>query len=273
MSLITVDNTKCKKDKLCVMECPMAIIELKDKENCPQSAKGREKLCLNCGHCVAVCPTGALSLETMKSEECEQISNNWNPGSEIIDKYLKTRRAIRKFKKEPVEKDKLLKLINMATNAPSGHNGRPVEWTIISERENVKIVAESVVDWMKDMTEKKPDAAKMFHFDIITKAWNNGIDTITWDAPALVIAHGIKTNPLSLTGCTIALSHADIAAPSLGLGCCWAGFVSWCAMSWPQLNESINLPKEHAMFGALLTGYPLFKYHRVPKRKTVVHWI
>ncbi|MCL2156078.1 MAG: nitroreductase family protein, partial [Leptospirales bacterium] len=134
MPLFTVDDTKCKKDKFCVMECPMAIIEMKDKDTCPNPAKGREKLCLNCGHCVAVCPTGALSLETMKSEECEQIGNDWNPGYEVIDKYLKTRRAIRKFKKEPVEKDKLLQLINMATNAPSGHNARPVEWTIISER-------------------------------------------------------------------------------------------------------------------------------------------
>ena len=273
MPHITIDNTKCKKDKFCAIECPMAIIDMKDKDSCPEPSKGREALCLNCGHCVAVCPTGALSLDTMKSDECETIADNWNPGYEAIDKYLKTRRAIRKFKKEPVAKDDLLKIINMATNAPSGHNARPVEWTIISERENVKMVAESVVDWMKDMMEKKPAEAKMFHFDIILKAWDSGIDTISWGAPALIIAHGMKTNPMAFTGCTIALSHADIAAPSLGLGCCWAGFITWCSMSWKPLKEKINLPKEHALFGALLTGYPLLKYHRVPKRKTVVHWI
>ena len=273
MSLFTVDSAKCKKDGFCVMECPMAIITMKDKNSAPEPAKGREKLCLNCGHCVAVCPTGAFSLQTMKSEECEAIGDNWNPGYEVIDHFLKTRRAVRKFKKDPVEKDKLLKLVNMATYAPSGHNGRPVEWTVISERETVKMIAESVVDWMKDMIEKKPDMANMYHFDIIIKAWNAGYDSITWGAPGLVIAHGLKTDILAGTGCTIALSHADIAAPSLGLGCCWGGFISWCAMTWKPLKEKINLPEEHALFGCLLTGYPLLKYYRVPKRKTVVHWI
>jgi nitroreductase/NAD-dependent dihydropyrimidine dehydrogenase PreA subunit len=272
MALFTVDNTKCKKDRLCVMECPMAIPEMKDKTGCPEPAKGREKLCLNCGHCVAVCPAGALSLETMKSDECEPVSSNWNPGYEAIDSYLKYRRAIRKFKKDPVEKDKLLKLINMATYAPSGHNARPVEWTVISERENVKQAALSVVDWMRDMIEKKPDEARLYHFDIISKAWDNGIDTITWGAPSLIIAHGMKADPMAFTGCTIALSHADIAAPSLGLGCCWGGFITWCSMSWKPLKERLGLPKEHALYGSLLTGYPLLTYHRVPKRKTVVHW-
>ncbi|HON16876.1 MAG TPA: 4Fe-4S binding protein, partial [Spirochaetota bacterium] len=30
MALITIDNSKCKQDKICVMECPMQIITMKE---------------------------------------------------------------------------------------------------------------------------------------------------------------------------------------------------------------------------------------------------
>ena len=61
MGLLAVDENKCKKDGICVAECPMAIIKLKDGQGLPQMVPGGEPFCITCGHCVAVCPHGALS--------------------------------------------------------------------------------------------------------------------------------------------------------------------------------------------------------------------
>ena len=47
MSLITIDSEKCKRDGICVRECPAAIIKLKDKESLPQLVKGGEDFCLH----------------------------------------------------------------------------------------------------------------------------------------------------------------------------------------------------------------------------------
>jgi nitroreductase len=64
----------------------------------------------------------------------------------------------------------------------------------------------------------------------------------------------------------IALSYMDLAAPSLGLGCCWAGFFMIAAGSWPPLAEAFQLPEGHKSFGAMMVGYPKFRYQRLPER-------
>ena len=44
MSLFIVDQEKCKRDGICVNECPMGIIEMKDKESTPTPVEGADQL-------------------------------------------------------------------------------------------------------------------------------------------------------------------------------------------------------------------------------------
>ena len=50
MSLLIVDESKCKQDGFCVRDCPRAIIRIKDKESYPEMVPGGEQFCLTCGH-------------------------------------------------------------------------------------------------------------------------------------------------------------------------------------------------------------------------------
>ena len=272
MALFTIDKDKCRKDRLCVMECPMQIISMKNEGEIPEPVSGAENVCINCGHCVAVCPTGALNLSTMNAAECEVINPDWNPGEKVIGSYMKARRSIRRFRKEPVEKDKLKELIDIAAHAPSGHNSRPVHWTVFSDREQIKVLAGHVINWMRWMQENNPGPAEAMHFDMIIKAWSYGIDVITYNCPAVIIAHAQKLNLHGQPACTIALSHLEVAAPSFGLGCCWGGFISWAEMTWEPLRDAFSLPEGHSMHGCMLTGYPQFKYYRVPLREAKIYW-
>jgi NAD-dependent dihydropyrimidine dehydrogenase PreA subunit len=272
MALFTIDENKCTKDKLCVMECPMQIITMKTGDDFPEPVKGAGSMCINCGHCVAVCPTGAFSLATMHAEKCAEIKPNWNPGEKVIGNYMKARRSIRRFKKEPVDSAILKELIEIASHAPSGHNSRPVQWTVFSDKEKIKSLAGHVIDWMHWMKVNNPGQAEAMHFDMIIKAWDSGIDVITYSGPAVIVAHASKANPFAQSSCTIALSHLEVAAPSFGLGCCWGGFISWAETMWNPLREALLLPDGDAMHGCMLTGHPLFKYHRVPLREAKIYW-
>jgi len=40
MGLLIIDESKCKKDGICVAECPVAIIRQKDKESLPELVPG-----------------------------------------------------------------------------------------------------------------------------------------------------------------------------------------------------------------------------------------
>ena len=63
MNLITVDPEKCNRDELCVKACPTRVIQMTSPDEVPKPAADFEEYCLACGHCVAVCPTEAFSLD------------------------------------------------------------------------------------------------------------------------------------------------------------------------------------------------------------------
>ena len=58
MSLFTINSRLCKRDGICVQECPLGIIEIRKKGDFPSPVEKAEEICIRCGHCVAVCPAG-----------------------------------------------------------------------------------------------------------------------------------------------------------------------------------------------------------------------
>jgi len=76
MGLLQIDERKCKKDGVCVGECPVAIMYMKDKDSVPEMVPGGDQVCLLCGHCVAVCPHGALSHAKVPIESCPPVDKD-----------------------------------------------------------------------------------------------------------------------------------------------------------------------------------------------------
>jgi len=64
-----------------------------------------------------------------------------------------------------------------------------------------------------------------------------------------------------------------LAAPSLGLGTCWAGYFTAAANFYPPLQEALALPQGHLPYGAAMVGYPKYGYQRMPPRnKPEITW-
>ncbi len=273
MSLFEIDAEKCNKDGICVAECPVKIITQKGKDAVPEPVPGAEQLCINCGHCVAVCPTGALSHRAMTPEQCPPVKKEWLLDPEQAEHFLRSRRSIRTFKKQAVDQEKLTKLIEIASYAPSGHNIQPVHWQVIYDSERLHELTGMVVDWMRYMIKEQPEVANMMHMDMVAAAWDLGVDVVCRDAPHLILAHGQKADPTAQNACVIALTYLELAAAPLGLGPCWAGYFNTAAVFWPPLQKALALPEGHTSFGAMMIGYPKFKYHRLPLRnKPQVSW-
>jgi len=265
MDLFTVDQDKCKRDGHCVAECPARIIEMKSKESFPAPVGGAAELCINCGHCVSVCPHGAMTLNTMKPEECPPVRKDLQPTPEQAEHFFQARRSVRTYKSEPVDQVTLTRLIEMARYAPSGHNAQPVHWLVIDSASEMKRLAGLVVDWMRIMIKDHPEVAEPMHFDRVVEAWENGLDRVLRGAPQLIIAHG-QALPPTQTACVIALTYLELAAFSLSLGACWAGYFNTAATFYPPMQKALALPEGHQSFGAMMVGYPKFQYHRLPLR-------
>lgn len=100
MSLFKIDHEKCKGDGICAQECPTKVISFSDTDKFPAPAEHAEDNCLNCGHCAAVCPHGALTLKETGLEAYPLVQKDLLPTSESIQQFLTSRRSIRKYQKK-----------------------------------------------------------------------------------------------------------------------------------------------------------------------------
>jgi nitroreductase/NAD-dependent dihydropyrimidine dehydrogenase PreA subunit len=265
MTLFSIDETRCKQDGICAAECPLGIITWKKGETPFPSARA-EDLCINCGHCVAVCPHEALTHTNMAPEDCLPVDRAMALSPAQTEHFLRARRSIRCFKQAPVEKPALAEAIRLACFAPSGHNLQPVRWHVISGRETVKEYTALVIDWMKASKKQNPALAKMLHLDLLIGAWKFGMDTVTRSAPTLVLAQGKDKDPTAPPACTIAMTYFDLAAQSLGFGTCWCGYFLMAANAHAPLAEKLGQDKGLKTYGVMMAGYPKYTYHRMPLR-------
>lgn len=265
MTLFSIDETRCKKDGICAAECPVGIISWK-KGGVPVPAAQAEALCINCGHCVAVCPHQALTHKNMIPEDCLAVDKTRALSPEQTEHFLRGRRSIRNFKETPVEKATLTELLRLASFAPSGHNVQPVRWRVISGLDTVKSYTAMVIDWMKETKKENPILAKALYLDMMIGAWKFGIDTVTRNAPTLILAQGEAKNPMSSQACTIAMAYLDLAAQSFGVGTCWSGYFQVAANAHAPLAEKLGKGEGLKTYGVMMAGYPKFAYHRMPVR-------
>jgi nitroreductase/NAD-dependent dihydropyrimidine dehydrogenase PreA subunit len=267
MTSLNVVEEKCKRDGICVKTCPMKIIEMKDKDAYPSMLEGADEFCIQCGHCVAVCPHGAMSHAVMTADQCPPIRKELMIDAAQAEQFLRMRRSIRKYKKRPVDRELLSRLVHIARYAPSGHNTQPVEWLVVSNPEEVHRLASVVVDWMRHLVSEASPLVEMMHLDRVIESFDAGVDRIFRSVPHLVITHAHQETRTAQSSSTIALAYMELMAPVLGLGACWAGYFMAASLFWPPLAQTLQLPKDHAVFGALMVGYPQFTYHRLPERR------
>ncbi len=273
MSFFSIAEDKCKRDGICAAACPMGLLEMKTEESFPTPIVGAGELCITCGHCVAVCPHGALSLKAMKSEDCPPFRKELIPGPEQIEHFLRFRRSIRRYRDKRVNRDLLERLIDIARFAPSGHNLQPVHWLVFETQVEIDKITGIVIDWMRMMIANQPEMAALFHMDLVVGAWERGEDRVLRGAPALIVAHGDPAVSTAPTSCVIALTYLELAATSLGLGACWAGYFNAAATFFPPMMEALGLPAGHQSFGAMMVGHPQYSYHRLPLRNAAkVTW-
>ena len=265
MPLFVVDSDRCKGDGICVAECPTRIIELIPENGKPHVPTEAEEFCRHCGHCVAVCPQGAASLATMAPEQLLRVQPDWGLGREQVTHFLRARRSIRTFTPRPAERGTLADLIDVARFAPTASNRQPVRWVVVEEGDEVRRLAGLVVEWMRAGLPNQPPAIRKSNERFIS-LWDSGRDVICRGAPHLIVACGPEALPVSATDCVIALTYLELAAPSFGLGACWAGFFTAAARQWAPLKEALALPAEHIVCGAMMIGYPRYRYYRLPLR-------
>lgn len=258
MALITIDRNKCKKDGICVAECPFSLIALTGEEGFPEIRPAAARLCIQCGHCVAVCPHDALSLAGMDRNDFQPLGYGSPPTLKKVGQLLTSRRSIRSYEQQTIPRAHIEQLLDLCRWAPSAKNEQPVHWLVFENPEKVRELAGLVVDYLRTGTA----------YPGIVAAWDQGKDMVLRSAPHLLVAHAHEKSLKPEIDCTLALNYFELAASSCDIGTCWAGILmSTVAAGHQPLLEALALPEGHLLYGAMMFGYPRFPYFKIPPRK------
>ncbi|MFH0976099.1 MAG: nitroreductase family protein [Spirochaetota bacterium] len=264
---LIIDRTKCKKDMLCIDECPFNLIET-DKENgYPKLIPNAEKICNSCGHCVAVCPHDAISHTNVPIEESPLIDDKLAINKDQAIQFLRSRRSIRRFKDKAVEKEKIEQLIEIAKYAPTARNAQRLEWLVYTDKAEMKALSGFAVDWIRDDIKKHNGVPSAPYYPLIVEAWEAGKDMILRDAPALIIISAPKDVVYGMVDISLALSYLELSAPLFGLGTCWAGLLENALKNWPSAFKSLGLAEDRIHHYPMMLGYPVPRYYRLPQRR------
>jgi nitroreductase len=179
--------------------------------------------CMACGHCVAICPQAAL--DNAKNPLSEQVELSdypvLSPGKAA--EFLRSRRSIRKYKKEKVSREQMLQLLDIARFAPTGCNSQGLSYIVVDKPEILKQMTEITVNWFEEKVKTGAEWAQGFA-GLVKLYRKTNEDIIFRDAPGVIAAIAPKSLTMGHDNARYALEYVELYATTLGLGTCWAGF-------------------------------------------------
>jgi len=241
-----------------------------DKDDGPRMLRDS---CNGCGHCVAVCPEAALD-NVNNPLAGHSLFTDFDCTEEQAAHFLRSRRSIRWFKNEPVSREAMHKLLDMARYAPTGSNSQGLSYHVISAPETLRAISGAIADWEDIQVANKAPITPMClgHLDRYRRC---GQDSFLYGAPALVLALSDYTAPRrSRENAIFSLLYAQLFAPSIGLGTCWMGVLELCVIDgYGPVLRLLDIPPGLTFSGAMVVGYPRYAYKRLPERNPLrVTW-
>ncbi len=264
---LKINDNLCIRCGICAEVCPVAVISM----DTGKPTSDRADFCISCGHCVAHCPKAAVQLDWVPLRKQKKAGTVLS--SKRAELFLRQRRSVRRYKKEVPDHELMAELLRVARCAPSGGNSQGLSFRVIENREILDDIIGAVVDFMENGV--KSGKLPKVYGEMVAKYRADGQDFILRGAPCLVVSHAHKKASWAKDNTRFALAYAELYAPSLGLGSCWAGFLEMCAFSGDnKLLELMQLPEEHVFCGAIMAGFPQYHSFRLVDRKPLqISWL
>ncbi len=290
---IAIDRDLCTCCESCVDVCVGRIFESTDGS----IVLTDPARCLLCGHCMAICPVDAIRVDALDSSEFEPIQESSeapDPGS--LMGLFRKRRSTRRYRKRPVEEEKILQIIEAGRFAPTGGNRQPFRFSVVQTQETLQSIKAMVIGGFVEktardhraLTEKIQRGEGLSATENMELAFaerwrgkadelDRGGDSLLFGAPALLSLYV----PIQLTTFTTEVGLAGmqmvLMAESLGLGTCFIGWIAGASVgignSLPEVKDAMKIPQGCAIALAMVVGYSDFDYLRsVSRRPAHIVW-
>jgi len=280
----------CTKCKACANECQYYYFDSEDL----RLSDEMDENCIECGKCVAVCPSNAIELKIYKDEVLRDVPSRESiPAFESLANLFQIRRSRRQFKDKSIPKELIEKILNVAGRySATAHNQENVYFTVVQDREILRKLSDECNLQVRITVEKFEDPEgrksleKVFPPELMKKteevipSFKRALKRIDrgeeiWRRDAeLIIIHSPKDAGLLVENCTLAAAQIMLAAETLGLGTCSLGYITGFFNTFRSIAKIVKLPSKHRAGYTLAIGYPKARYYRIPSRQPLkANWL
>jgi nitroreductase len=201
-----------------------------------------------------------------------------------METLLRKRRSIRQYKPDPVSREHLERIVEAASQVPTGHNWRAFKAYVCSDS---KLIAQlrtrltehyaRSMDDLKKPVEDMSDAMReelLYAFDYLVVNPPEGRDSLFWGASTLLVFTTTIPHPLCIGDAWIASFAAVMYAETIPVGTCYNGFLIMGLIEDPTIKPLLKIPDEELVVSGFTLGYPDEKHFRYPPRRTMeTTWI
>lgn len=260
-----LQKDRCNRCGLCVADCPARIIE-QDADKLPFVSAENEENCLECQHCLAICPTAAISVFGLNPENSLPVSADVWPRFEQMEHLLRGRRSVRQYCDRNVDSALIDRLLAAVANAPTGVNNRSLTFTVIDDKAKLHRLREKVMQALVEASKAGRIPARFAYIETAIAAHvEHAADVIFRGAPHVLVVSASPQSPCPTEDVPIALAYFELLAQSAGLGTVWCGLLRLAFESVPELKSLVDLPAGHHYY-PMLFGHPAIHYARGVQR-------
>lgn len=260
--MVNIDTNRCVGCGTCVSDCISHALHIQDgKAVCETS-------CFLCGHCVAICPHGAVSIETYSDPVIEFDKDTFSIPTDAMINTIKMRRSIRNFQDRPVSMEDLHTLIDGAAHMPTAVNRQACRFVFVQDSFDAfkqLIWDELEVQYNTGTLEVLPSETmdSFMAMRSCTDAPAYQRDFLFRNAPALLCIQA----PDPLDG-GLAAAAIEMVGSTIGVGVLYNGYVRRIIEALPQAQAYLDMDlQEKPLVACMLVGYPAVSYKRTAPRR------
>jgi len=249
-----------------VLDCPSRIIE-RSGDAAPFIRPENEGSCIRCQHCLAICPSAAVSIFGRDPANSQRLRAGSFPKLDKMINLVRGRRSVRRYRDENVDPKLLQQLLTVLGNVPTAVNRMALTFSVIDDKDVMQRFRVKTIHALAEAVKAGRVPEQYVYLMQAVPSWfEQKADVIFRGAPHMLVVSAGPESVCPQEDVNLALAYFELLAQSAGVGAVWCGLAKMALELLPELKKEVGITPGHYYY-TMLFGMPAVRYARTVQRE------